>query len=720
MKGTSVPKVLLTLGAGCLLVAAMVFLAVTWSVLGVGGRTATLVAFTAIAGGFTRWTAGRGLRGGTESLGLVTLGLLSFDLIGANSAGWFGDPSNSTFTVILGAVLAAAATGACLVLRRTPSGAFTSGEVMAGIATAAVAVGLTSGSWGADEGRALVATVVTLAGAVALNRLSLVVGAVGAGLVGSLCWLALAAMGLVRLGDHASISEVWGDLQAWPALAAAAIAGALVAVRRLPLLVRQGAGATAVALVVAVVVAPSWDESENVIALTVVVVLLLAAAALWALPKPWSATASLTLLVSGTVSLGLAAALGGVAIGRLTDAAVEGGRFLDRLPAADDFELDAWLLPLVVLALCAGVAAVARFSGANLPWLRIAPIVAVPTVVLTAASYSVPIWLVVAALLGSGIAFALRRLPVESAIALVAGLWVSIHSDGLMAIALGLVMVGATWLLMKDQRDEVQLASGIIAQLALGASVWTWVDLLDRPGEWAAAFGIGAVAVVALAVRKLGLEIGAGAATGALFLAGASVAPEDQVWTWVAVYLTIAGAATCAQSLLRDDRRELGWVGGLLLAMATWVRLGDIGVHEPEPYTLPSALALVVVGLLYLRRKPGASTLQALSPGLALALVPSLLWVLAEPGTIRSAILGLGCLVLVVAGAQLRWTAPLVIAGAVGALVVLRYAAPYVQETVHPWILFGFAGVLLVAMGVTWEQRVREARRVFGYVRALR
>ncbi|WP_372736688.1 hypothetical protein, partial [Nocardioides sp.] len=36
--GASVPKILLTLGALCLLVAAVIFLAVAWSWLGVGGR----------------------------------------------------------------------------------------------------------------------------------------------------------------------------------------------------------------------------------------------------------------------------------------------------------------------------------------------------------------------------------------------------------------------------------------------------------------------------------------------------------------------------------------------------------------------------------------------------------------------------------------------------------------------------------------------------------
>jgi hypothetical protein len=77
LSAASVPRILLTLGAGCLLVAALVFLAVTWSVMGVGGRTATLVGFTAVACGLSGWLAQRGLRGATEALGLVGLGLLS-------------------------------------------------------------------------------------------------------------------------------------------------------------------------------------------------------------------------------------------------------------------------------------------------------------------------------------------------------------------------------------------------------------------------------------------------------------------------------------------------------------------------------------------------------------------------------------------------------------------------------------------------------------------
>ena len=61
-RGASVPKILLTLGALCLLVAAVTFLAVAWSWLGVGGRTVVLLVLTGVALGGGRAFAGRGLR----------------------------------------------------------------------------------------------------------------------------------------------------------------------------------------------------------------------------------------------------------------------------------------------------------------------------------------------------------------------------------------------------------------------------------------------------------------------------------------------------------------------------------------------------------------------------------------------------------------------------------------------------------------------------------
>jgi hypothetical protein len=337
------------------------------------------------------------------------------------------------------------------------------------------------------------------------------------------------------------------------------------------------------------------------------------------------------------------------------------------------------------------------------------------------ALYPAPVWLFVAVGLATGVAFLLRDDLVVAVVALGSALVVAGHSDGLTAVALAVVLGAAARTYVVGTRAGLREGAAAVAQLAAGASIWTWGELLNVAPEWAAAAGIVVVCVLPLVRRSVGLEIGAAVATVALFVAGGAAAPTESLPTWLSVYLTIAGVAVCCLSLLRGDRRELGWVGGLLLACATWVRLADLGVRQPEAYTLPSALALIVVGLMHLRRHPGSSTLQALGPGLGLALLPSLVWVLAEPGTLRAALLGLSCLALVLAGIGLRWSAPLAYGAAVGATVVLRHAAPYIADSGVPrWVLIGFAGVLLVALGVTWEQRVREARAMAGYVSRLR
>ena len=178
----------------------------------------------------------------------------------------------------------------------------------------------------------------------------------------------------------------------------------------------------------------------------------------------------------------------------------------------------------------------------------------------------------------------------------------------------------------------------------------------------------------------------------------------------LAVHLTLAGALVTASSLLHRDHRPLAWLGGLLLAAATWVRLYDVGVQAPEAYTLPTAVVLVLVGLHRLHRDSDADTTTALLPGLALATVPTLLWALVDPLSPRAVVLGLACLVLLVGGSALRWTAPVLVGWLVGAALVLREVAPYAAQTPQ-WVLIGAAGVVLIASGITWEARVRDVRQ---------
>ncbi len=102
------PQLLLALGAACLLVAAVVFLAVAWSWLGVAGRTAVLLVLTVSAGGASVLLSRRELVAAAEALCAVTLGLVVLDVLGAGQSGWAPEPGTSGSGVVLGAVLVAA------------------------------------------------------------------------------------------------------------------------------------------------------------------------------------------------------------------------------------------------------------------------------------------------------------------------------------------------------------------------------------------------------------------------------------------------------------------------------------------------------------------------------------------------------------------------------------------------------------------------------------
>ena len=171
------------------------------------------------------------------------------------------------------------------------------------------------------------------------------------------------------------------------------------------------------------------------------------------------------------------------------------------------------------------------------------------------------------------------------------------------------------------------------------------------------------------------------------------------------------------RSFLDSDADGVGDLKGLASRLGY---IADLGVDAPEAYTLPSAVALVLVGLRRLGRDPGAATLTALAPGLVLATVPSLLWLLVtDPVSVRALLLGLGCLGLVLAGVRLRWNAPLVVGSLVGGLLVLRELAPYAGATPQ-WVLIGLAGTLLTVVGVTWESRMQDLRHAAAYLGRLR
>ncbi|MFJ4858116.1 SCO7613 C-terminal domain-containing membrane protein [Streptomyces sp. NPDC088730] len=175
-------------------------------------------------------------------------------------------------------------------------------------------------------------------------------------------------------------------------------------------------------------------------------------------------------------------------------------------------------------------------------------------------------------------------------------------------------------------------------------------------------------------------------------------------------------AVQAAGTALRPERRPVaGYLATGLFLAAAWVRLSASGVSSPEAYTLPVTVAALVIGALRRRRDPAASSWTAHGAGLAATLVPSLFAAWADPHWLRPLLLGAAALVITLAGARWRLQALLVLGGAALALDAVHELAPYVVQVVGAlprWVAPALAGVVLLAVGATYEKRLRDARRL--------
>ncbi|WP_329458752.1 SCO7613 C-terminal domain-containing membrane protein [Streptomyces sp. NBC_01497] len=183
----------------------------------------------------------------------------------------------------------------------------------------------------------------------------------------------------------------------------------------------------------------------------------------------------------------------------------------------------------------------------------------------------------------------------------------------------------------------------------------------------------------------------------------------------LAVVLAVC-ALIAAGTALRPVRRGAGTCAAAVLLVASlWVWLAQAGVSAPEAYTVPVALPLLAVGAVRRRSERTASSWVAYGPGLALALVPALgaSWV--DAHWPRPLLLGLAALAVTLAGGRRRLLAPLLLGGGVLALDALHELAPYVVQVaglVPRWVPMALAGLLLLGLGATYEQRLRDARRL--------
>ncbi|MGW1406922.1 SCO7613 C-terminal domain-containing membrane protein [Streptomyces sp. NPDC002403] len=203
-------------------------------------------------------------------------------------------------------------------------------------------------------------------------------------------------------------------------------------------------------------------------------------------------------------------------------------------------------------------------------------------------------------------------------------------------------------------------------------------------------------------------------------LTGAAVAAVAVVMAvpdlpFLALVLALNGVLAAGTAVRAERRPVAGYLAVALFVLASWVRLSASGVSAPEAYTLPVTVPALAVGVLRRRRDPEASSWTAYGAGLAATLVPSLFAAWTDPHWARPLLLGVAALVITLAGARLRLQALLLLGGAVLALDAVHELAPYVVQVVGAlprWLPPALAGVLLLVVGATYEQRLRDARRL--------
>ncbi|UYQ61123.1 SCO7613 C-terminal domain-containing membrane protein [Streptomyces peucetius] len=191
----------------------------------------------------------------------------------------------------------------------------------------------------------------------------------------------------------------------------------------------------------------------------------------------------------------------------------------------------------------------------------------------------------------------------------------------------------------------------------------------------------------------------------------------------LALVLALAGVIAAGTAVRPERRPVAGVVAAVLFVAATWVRLAASDVASPEAYTLPVTVPALAVGVLRRRRDAQSSSWTAYGPGLAATLVPSLVAAWGDEHWLRPLLLGLAALTVTLVGARWRLQALLVLGGAVLALVALHELAPYVVQVVGAlprWLPPAFAGLLLLAVGATYEQRLHDARRLRDHLSRMR
>ncbi|MGW3414695.1 SCO7613 C-terminal domain-containing membrane protein [Streptomyces sp. NPDC000888] len=737
----SVQNVLLILGGILLTVAAVAFTLVSWGHLGIPGRALVLVAVTVAALGAPMPLLGRSLRSTAESVAGLGLALTVLDAYALYEVA-FPDSDGLGYSAVASAVLAVvwAAYGLTLGALRTSSGdpAPLSSPLRLPLPVATATAQLPLLLWaGAADAGAHTMTAALLLTAAFDTALALrtsvksvrIVSTVGAYVMGGWGTFAAGWLSLTASGTSAAARAAALLLFA----AAIALTAAWLAPRpRVGIGIALTGGLIAVAAVGGVL-RPSLPDVWTVPGYLVCGVALLAAvrirlpepvrhglagasgcvqvlAVVWALP-------AVTVALLGPVDWVRSAWSGSPANAR------------DAVTTDMPWPPNAAAAPLV-LALVAAVLAVAVRGTAWRPRaLTGALTLAWATAIVLPATFELPYAaglfaqaLVTAAL----VAYAFRAsrvptpaLPAPALASLVLSLLTAL-SLAFLALAsepatlsvlatLTALFAAAAW---RPHLGPIAAPAALVHATALTCAVGASLGL--QPQHTALLVLVVPVAAALLAARlgasPTALSVEVTGAASALLAIGLAVTDPPML----ALVLALCGVIA-AGTAVREDRRPVGYAAAVLFVLATWVRLASWDIGSPEAYTLPVTVPALLVGVLRRRKDTQVSSWTAYGPGISVTLLPSLFAAWGDAHWLRPLLLGAAALAVTLVGARHRLQAPLVLGGTVLTLDALHELAPYIAQVAGAlprWAPPALAGLLLLALGATYEQRIRDARRV--------
>jgi hypothetical protein len=164
--------------------------------------------------------------------------------------------------------------------------------------------------------------------------------------------------------------------------------------------------------------------------------------------------------------------------------------------------------------------------------------------------------------------------------------------------------------------------------------------------------------------------------------------------------------------LLADSGVIVGSI--IVVAVTVLAEIVDDPVR-PERWTVPAAVLMLSLGGATLWRSGQRGSWSTLGPGVVLLLLPSLVLSPVQGGTIRIVALTVVATVIVVLGAVGRLQAPLAVGGLVLAAHGIAQLGPgfvALAETTPRWVVLSLAGAALLGLGVSYERRLAQMRKL--------